>query len=558
MTIKQCFNFVWTSLVAATLVAAPAGYAKAQTENEPSIVVSIASLNEQIDDIKYMLRSAEMGMFGMMIDGAVDEYTPGLDRTKNIGLFLYITEDNPQEPGVLGFVPVTDFDALIGKLEESVDIDTDGDLTIIVAPTGEEVFVKNSNGYAFFSQSKDQLSDLPSRPDDALSKWAGEYNVGAKVFAQRIPAALRAQAIELIQQGFEMQMDQLEDQDPGLAEMQRKNFEMQMDQIKGLINDTEEVVIGMGADKEGENLFIDFQIVGTEGSKLARQCNAAADAGPARFGGFIMDNTVLNAVVSMKTLPEDAENATQMIDSLRGTLIEQLKDEAPLDDEKMERVEEIINEFLDGLNDMVKAGKSDAGVVATMELGNINLAAAMSAGSTEKFASAMNKLVTFIEDETANAPVEIEFKSNATTVNGVGMNMIKVNIPEEEDEPRMIFGESISIYYGASDDALYLCLGSSPVDLLKKALDNQGPSKLPAMQANLHLAPIMRFVANMENDDTAGQMAEMLEDSGKDRITVTAKMIKNGEHVRISMQDGVLKLIGLAGAQFGGMGGSDF
>lgn len=558
MTIKQCFNFVWTSLVAATLVAAPVGYAKAQTETEPSIVVSIASLNEQVDDIKYILRAAEMGMFGMMIDGAVDEYTPGLDRTKNIGLFLFITEDNPQEPGVLGFVPVTDFDALIGKLEESVDIDTDGDLTIIVAPTGEEVFVKNSNGYAFFSQSKDQLSDLPSRPDDHLSNWSGDYNLGAKVFAQRIPAALRAQAVELIQQGFEMQMDQLEDQDPGLAEMQRKNFEMQMDQIKGLINDTEEVVIGMGADKEGENLFLDFQIVGTEGSKLARQCNAAADAGPARFGGFIMDDTVLNAVVSMKTLPEDAENATQMIDSLRGTLIEQLKDEAPLDDEKMERVEEIINEFLDGLNDMVKAGKSDAGVVATMELGNINLAAAMSAGSTEKFASAMNKLVDFIKEESANAPVEIEFKANATTVNGVGMNMIKVNIPEEDDEPRMIFGESISIYYGASDDALYLCFGTSPVDLLKKALDNQGPSNLPAMQANLHLAPIMRFVANMENDETAGQMAEMLEDSGKDRITMTAKMIKNGEHVRISMQDGVLKLIGIAGAQLGGMGGSDF
>ena len=558
MTIKQCFNFVWTSMVAATLVAVPAVQAKAQSDQGPSIVVSIANVNEQIADVKYILRSAEMGMFGMMIDGAVDEYTPGLDRTRNIGIFLYITEDNPQEPGVLGFVPVTDFDALIGKLEESIDIDTDGDLTIIVTPTGEELFVKNSDGYAFFSQSKDQLERLPNDPAGELGKWASEYNLGARVLAQRIPEALRAQAIELIQQGFEMQLDQLAEQEPGLAEMQRKNFEMQMEQIKGLVNDTEEVVFGLGADKDGGNLFMDFKIVGKEGSKLARQCNAAAEAKPSRFGGFIMDGSVLNGVLSMKSLPEDAENATMMINNVRDTVLTQLEEQANLEEAQLEQLEDIISDFSDGLAASIKAGHSDAGIVATMEIGNINLAAATSAASTEKFASGMNKLVDFIQEAAADAPIELEAKANAATVNGVKMQMLRINIPEEEDEARTIFGESISIYYGANKDTLYLCLGSDPIDLLKKALDNQGPSELPAMQANLYLAPIMRFAASIEDDETAGQMAEILEDSGKDRVTMTASMIENGEHVRISMQDGVLKLIGVAASQFGGMGGSDF
>ena len=558
MTIKQCFNFVWTSMVAATLVAVPAVQAKAQSDEGPSIVVSIANVNEQIADVKYILRSAEMGMFGMMIDGAVDEYTPGLDRTRNIGIFLYITEENPQEPGVLGFVPVTDFDALIGKLEESIDIDTDGDLTIIVTPTGEELFVKNSDGYAFFSQAKEQLERLPNDPAGELGKWASEYNIGARVLAQRIPEALRAQAIELIQQGFEMQLDQLAEQEPGLAEMQRKNFEMQMEQIKGLVNDTEEVVFGLGADKDGGNLFMDFKIIGKEGSKLARQCNTASEAGPASFGGFLMEGSVMNAAGRVKSTKEDAENASKMLGSIRDTVVKQISNEGQLEEAQVEQLESIINDFVECLEATAKSGDSDFGMVATLETGNVNMAVAMKAANTGKFRSGMDKLVDFIQEAAGDAPVELETKANAATVKGVSMDMLKITVPEEEDEARTILGESVALYYGSSEDTVYFCVGTSPVDLLNKALDNQGPSKLPAMQLNIYLAPIMRFVANMENDETAGQMAEILEDSGKDRITMNASMIKNGEHVRISMQDGVLKLIGVAASQFGGMGGSDF
>jgi hypothetical protein len=563
MKTRHLFNFVWTALIAATLVAAPARYIHAQTNiDEPSIVISIANVDEQLKDVKYILRAAEMGMMGMMLDGMIDEFTPGLDRTKSIGLFLYINEENPGEPDVLGFVPVTDYQALLDKVTEGIgrdSVEQDGDLTIITTPVGESVYIKQSNGYAFLSRKDTWLSRLPTRPEEELSKWAGNYNIGAKVYGQRIPESLRDQMIEAIESGFQMQLEQMEDREPALADLQRKNFEMQMEQIKGLVHETQELVFGIAADKDSENLFMDFRIVGVEGSKFARQCNNAAEAGKSRFGGFVMEKSFLNGLLRTKSTKEDVENATLMIGELRSTLMTQLNENSDLDQAQQEKLESIMDDLADCLEATAKTGEADAGFVATVELGNINFAAAMTAAETGKFRSAMDKLVDFTQDAARDESVELESRSNAATVNGVSMEMLTVKVPEEEQEARSMFGESISLYYGVNQNTVYVCVGSSPIELLEKALASEGAAgDVPAMQMNLYLAPMMRMIANMENDETAGQMAELLEDSGKDRITITAKMISNGQEVRISAQDGVLKLIGVVASQFGGMGGNDF
>jgi ribosomal protein L18E len=75
------------------------------------------------------------------------------------------------------------------------------------------------------------------------------------------------------------------------------------------------------------------------------------------------------------------------------------------------------------------------------------------------------------------------------------------------------------------------------------------------MSMSMHLAPILRKAAQMQNEQNMQAMADKLAESKRDRVRVNMSGIERGVTFTLEIQDGILELIGLAAQQMGGMMG---
>lgn len=546
---KQLFQFCMLGVAAAALLLAPAKPVLAQSAGDPAVVVSMASLGDQLGDIQYVMDKAGQGpMFGI-VQAQANQFLNGFDRAKPLGTLLYFSEGNP-EPKWLALVPVKNMDDVLDTISQMAEVEENGDIVEVTPQgSGQTMYVRESGGYAVIADNEEMLEMAPSNPEEVLSAVSPAFNVGARVFVQRIPADMREMAISAIEQGYQEQMDALDDED--LAELQRQNFDMQMARMKSLINETEELVLGLNIDKEAKTVHFDMQMIGQSGSELARQSEAYGSAGPTRFGGFVKDDATMSMSFSGKFQPSDMEQAKNSLDSLKELATKKMEEDNLGDSEK-----ELANRVLDNLIDVMKKtieeGNIDMGAMANVNDDGSNLVAAMQVADPAKVESSVKEIVAAAKSEVGE---RVQFNLDMGKHDGVVLHEIVASVSDDEKASAFLGGDEVKIYLGVGEKAIYLAAGNNPLDTLKSAISGgPGASDAAPMQMNLRLASLLKKIAAVEDEEMPRMIADKLAESGRDQIRFWTKTIKNGFDIRLEAEDGILELIGLA-AQMGGMGG---
>jgi hypothetical protein len=553
--VKFVYQTVLLGLVATGLMLAPARPVIAQSAGQPAMVISMAGMGEQLNDVQYLMDKAGQGAMYGMVQGQANVFLNGLDRSRAMGALLFFSDDSP-EPQVLGMVPVKNLDDVLDTIAGFAEVDENGD-TFEITPRGggETVLVREKGGYAFICDNADLFDMIPADPAEVLSAVSSDYNVGAKVFVQRIPEGLREMALSGIEEGYRESIDQMGDED--MAELQSQNFEMQMKKMRSLINETEELVAGLNIDKDGGNIHIDMQMIGQDGSELARQSESYNSGIASRFAGFAKTDAAINMNFSGTVNPEDAEEGKQQLDRLVD-LANKKMDEENVGGSERELLNNVITDLISVLKKTMDEGKMDMGAMAMVDENNANLVAGMQVADPAKVEKSVRDLVAAAEGKTDG---KATFNLDMGSHDGVNLHEIIVDVSNDEQAVNLFGGDEAKIYLGVGDKAIYFGAGNAPLDLLKSAISDKTASNSPApMQMNMHLAPIMRKVGAMQGQDMAIDMADKLASSGRDRIGFVMNGIKNGIDMRIEIEDGLLELIGMA-AQMGmggGPGRADF
>ena len=105
---KVSYRYTIQCMLAAALLIIPVASASAQAD-KPAVVVSVASIDEQFADARYVLRASGFEQFIDFLN-AGQGFAQGIDTTKPIGAYLTVDGMNPQ---VVGFVGITDFDTVV-------------------------------------------------------------------------------------------------------------------------------------------------------------------------------------------------------------------------------------------------------------------------------------------------------------------------------------------------------------------------------------------------------------------------------------------------------------
>jgi hypothetical protein len=168
-----------------------------------------------------------------------------------------------------------------------------------------------------------------------------------------------------------------------------------------------------------------------------------------------------------------------------------------------------------------------------------------------KVEDALKKLEAVAKDKPGFPGV----KWNAAKHGDVNFHTLSAPVPEDKDELRKMFGDSLELAVGIGSKAVYLGVGKDNVAAVGKAIDASAAGKdkkVPPFSASLSLAPIMRFAAEVAEKDRDKQIcaaiAEKLKGEAKDRdhIRMYGELIENGLRYHFEAEEGVLQAIGTA------------
>jgi len=555
--VRNLFQTCLMGLAVTSLFLSPAKPVTAQSAGEPAVVVSLANITNQLGDIRYLMEAAgQGGMYGFLVEPQANNYLKGIDRSKALGALLYFGDDSP-EPKWLALIPVSNLDELLDTIDQAgIEINESGSDVELIGPDGSPIFLRKSAGYVAVSDDKEMLDQTPANPAEALGAVSPDVNFGAKLFVQRIPEALREMAISAIEDGYMNQMDQMGDE--GMADLQRQNFEMQMEKIRSLVNESEELVLGMNIDEAAKTMHFDMQMIGQDGSELARQSNMYDSADPTRFGGFLDKDAAITMNMSGKVEGSDAEQFNKMMDQMRD-LANKSMDDDNVSGPQREMANRILEDVIAVVKQTVEEGTMDMGAMAAVDADNANIVAGLLVADPARLEKSVKEIVSVAQSQLAG---KAQFNMDMGTHDGVRLHEVVVDVSDEEDATKLLGSDKARIYVGIGDRAIYVAAGNDPLDTLKSAISNSStaPADAVPMQYNMRLAPILAKAAQMQGEDMPRQMAEKLAANGRDRIRFVMTTVENGLDMRFEIEDGLLELIGMAAQMGQGMmgGGADF
>ncbi len=501
---------------------------------QPAVIISVASVENQISDISYMMKAAGFGDMAFIVKPQIKHFTNGLVADKPSGMMMYFEGDNPV-PRTVGFLPVENLDDFLDTLSTLVEVDEDDDGIVITSPGGEEMFVEESGANIFIASDRAYLKNLPADPQGMLGALPTKYNMSAQIFGDRIPEELREKAISMIKGGYLEQLKELNDGE--VDESQVEDFEKQISFLK----DLKEAKVGMLVDKESGKLAMEFEMIAAPESRMAKAFALYSTVEPTRFGGFLKKSNALDFNTCFGIPPEDAEQYKSTLSTAIDSAITELENDGEFTDKEIGTINGALEKLSEALVETFEKGRIDTGGQVLMDGTEVNIVSGAEVADPKKVESAAKDLINLAKTKFGE---QLTVNLDSGSYKGANIHELTVAVPEGEEELRDVFGPQVKILLGIGAKDVFFAAGTNPLDKLKASIDSMGTGKpeYPVIY-NLRIDPILDFFANATGNPIVNDLSAKMKELGKDTMTIYSKPIENGLFTRAEMGDGPLGLI---------------
>ncbi|HUG66699.1 MAG TPA: hypothetical protein VMM76_03040 [Pirellulaceae bacterium] len=515
--------------------------AVAQNAQKPAVVISLTSVEQLLGNIGYLTRVAGSPEVGAIVQIMSGQYIEGLNAKQPAGGYVTFA---PQPSGVV-FLPVSDFDTVVAKIEEMVGELQDVGGGVKKLAVQREIFLKEKDGWIFASDQRANLDNVPADPTQLLEGLSETYDVAIRANVQSVPAELRQMFLSEIKEGFERTVANEADEDQRRA--QKELGGRAIDKVVRFANEADQLTVGWGTDKEEGKTFLDFSATAVEGTALAAEIDSAVTM-KSEFAGFLLPDAAATFHFTTAVLKEDIEQTVLMLNKAREKALEEIDKDTDLpSDEARATAKEIVGSLMDVLRKTIENGKLNGGAALRLAPQNINFVAGGLVADGKSVEKDLKRLVVLAKQSKENPGVEVNF--DAAVHGGVTLHTITVPVPAREKEARKILGEKMLTVVGTGATSVYFAFGNDSMELLKQVIDGSAAStgQTPPMTFNVALTPILEFAASVDDDPiVAGLAAALKNGQGKDQIAISSKAIPRGVAYRLEVEEGVLQLIGQA------------
>jgi len=526
---------------------------------KPIVVVSFSGLDELRADIEFVGKLADNPTLADGLDASLTGMTQGkglagLDPKRPWGLVI---ETDGQTFPLYGFLPVTDLGQLLDVLggvgvvaKEAAD-----GIFEIATPAPVPVVVKQKGDWALIANKAATLANTPADPSTALAGLNKKYDLAVRLSVQNIPPMFRQMAIELLKSGA----DNFTQPMPGESDEQfaiRKRLATEsLGPAIAMINDLDTLLLGIAVDRKAGTSYLDVEITAVEGTDTAKDL-AAMDQTKTNFAGFLIPEAAVSANWTGKLSKSDIMQLKISLDVVRKRVAEELGNQG-LSEAEAKRANELFASALDVVVETIESGQVDGGGALLLEADSLTALAGGVVADGAKVENVLKQLAKLAQDDDPNLVAALNLKLDAQELEGVSFHTLSIPIPTDDADAAKLadlVGEHLDVVLGIGPKSVYLAAGRDATEKLKQVISKskaQAGKEVPPMQVSLALASIAKFAAKVADEEVkpvaAMIAAALAEAGGKDHVRLTSTPIPGGVRSRLELEQGVLKVLGMAG-----------
>jgi hypothetical protein len=525
-------------LTAVSLLAVPTVARSADTrETSPAIIVRVDSINNLIEDAKYLAELArlkeEVGAGLKFIKNNVEDQKvdKAIDFTRPLGMYGTLNAENPLESNGVLLLPIVDEKALLVLLDNFLltpEKGDDGVYTIRPERTGGglggfgrspllpiPIYFRLANKYAYVAHNKTGVAkESILEPSKIFTGKISTLSTALR-FGQ-IPDELKQKAADQVEEQLDKEKQKkLEGETKGEAEIRRKAMDAIGKQMAQIIREAEELALSFDVDRRGNRLNAELTFAATPRSNLAK---TIVDVGKKQslFGGLAKSNAAINILIH-GTLPEDAR---KVIDT---AIDEAFKKQLAKQDDASER--KLAQKVYDAIEPTVSSGEVDAALSfeGLTEQGHLTMVGALKLRNGEKVEQMLKDLV--------NAAPDIDkAKFQFDAENSGKFKIHRVNDFLDDAGQRAVGKHPL--YLAFRSDALFLSAGPNGLNAIKEALTAEPKPSPPLLfeVSIMHLAAL--DLAQSQGDKSRRMDSAKIKELAKEAFT------GDNDKVRLTLEGG--------------------
>jgi len=518
----------------------------------PFAVVNAASVDQVLTEVQYVFDVAERPELMEMIDQVLAgiKNLEGVDRTKPIGTLFYLDAGLPPTPFPVMYVPVLDEQKLIDTLTfgDNRWKKSGTDPTRYDQISRPNMHLKFAHGYAFICRRGDWIleEELPE-PIAYNEVLTGRYDIAAALRIGSVPQGIRQVFVGFLRASSEAELQQRDEEPLAAYRIRRANGLQTLEFIEQLLTEGDQITLGLDASLDARSAVFELNIEAQPNSDFADYLTDVSGT-RSMFHALSDDTQPLTVAATWKLNERDKKAYREYIAVARDEGIREIEENEPTIPVSAVRnlIDAVDATLIDGQIDITfqfVAPEPDRFVILAVA----KIVGARTAGA------ALTQLLQAIKELPDNdATIDL----NVAAHEGISFHRLEGENASESDS--RMFGGPPAMYIGASDQAVWMAIGTDPMPELRHAIDlvreSAARATPPASGSPIRITARMNRWMQLQADDRGGrgpstprQLAEQaFAFDDDDALRMDMRPTEHGIRVRLSFDEAYLRFLGMA------------
>ncbi|HMO36383.1 MAG TPA: hypothetical protein PKA06_10095 [Gemmatales bacterium] len=473
---------------------------------------TVTGVDNLLDAVKYGMKLAGKEDMAQQIDSLLEAFLQaegfkGLDTKKPMGVYLEKFPENPMQPPVVIYIPITtqnDFVEFLNRLNVTPSKEENGIRSIEIPMTGQRVGLAFRDNYAFLSLDEEAIKN-PGEPTKFLTNFPANALFHVRVGLNEVPEEMKELFLSQLNEDLKNEAARKEEEDEVQYQARSATVKLLQQAITRLVKDAESITVTSSLDKTGHRFTLESTMAPKAGSPLHDEIRVMSQS-TSKFSslldnapGYLVTHGNLNA--SIRT------ELDKLLDNVVKKAIEEEK--SIVKKAIAEKVYQALEPTLKTKNyEFVLSLKADGNT------GPLTGLTAIQVKEGKKIEELIKGFVAEMKDKEREA-----IQLDTEKLNGVNLHVVTVPVEDEgAREMAEVFGEA-KITLAFHDDYIIAALGKNANQELKKFISGTTGTLKPApMQMEVHLKPFARFIKEAPVREV---MEKVLSEPGSDKMTMT-------------------------------------
>ncbi len=518
----------------------PAADDRSQVAAVPLLIVNVASVDRLLGDIRYLFQAAGQDQINQSIDESIAGVNDlkGLDRTKPMGVMVFLLPGIPPLPVLVSYVPVSSIDELTktigggGQLKK-VEGEGEGRYELVGERTTQQVVLKN--GYAFISNDADALNRKFLDPVKLTSSLSSRHDVAITLKLGTVPEAVKTLLLTMVRGNFNATMQQRDDEPDGPYQLRKASQGNILEFIELLLAEGKQITLGINASKETRDVLVEFKLDVRADGNWAKMLKDI-DSNPSYFAPLLDEKAPLSFSLSWAMDKREKGNLLEMLKLVEPQIAGQLAPVAPA-----------VRSMFAALTKTAEKGHADAFFQFKSDTADdMVLFGGVKVQNGQQLSAAVRTVLGQLSANPEVGEIEVDIDAHE----GVSFHRIQA-------KPRATTGGQVgaarpAVYVGTGRRAVWFARGSvESLKATKSAIDKLSAAK-STVKNRRRGAPFQfilnmsKWIERMDPERSFTKLARQAFENGRDRLRIDIRPTDNGMRFQLKAEEGFLRLLGMS------------